>query len=365
MAGNSFGEIFRITTFGESHGKGIGVVVDGCPPCIMLKQADFDHEMARRRPGTGDFDTPRKEADDVEILSGVFEEVTTGAPIALFIKNRDARSKSYDYMKNLFRPGHGDYTYHMKYGHYDYRGAGRYSARETAARVAAGVIASKILSQADIKVIAYTVELGGIGIESKDLSVITDNPLCCPDMKIFKEMEKALSEAKAMGDSLGGIVEVLVKGCPPGLGEPVFDKLSADLAKAVMSIGAIKGIEIGAGFEAARLRGSQNNDAITPSGFSSNNAGGILAGISNGDDIIFRAAVKPIPSIVLEQDTVDTNGNPEKIKSSGRFDVTAVPRIIPVLEAMVKITLVDHFLRSMITENYRKLQDAESQNRKD
>ena len=254
MAGNSFGEIFRITTFGESHGKGIGVIIDGCPPRIQLKQADFDHEMARRRPGSGEFDTPRKEEDDVEILSGVFEEITTGAPIALFIKNRDARAKSYDYMKNLFRPGHGDYTYHMKYGHYDYRGAGRYSARETATRVAAGVIAGKILTQAGINVIAYTIEIGGIAIETKDLSVITDNPLCCPDLKKYKEMEKALSEAKANGDSLGGIIEVLIKGCPPGLGEPVFDKLSADLAKAVMSIGAVKGFEIGAGFEAARLK---------------------------------------------------------------------------------------------------------------
>jgi chorismate synthase len=364
MAGNSFGEIFRITTFGESHGKGIGVVVDGCPPCIMLKKADFDHEMARRRPGSGEFDTPRKEVDDVEILSGLFEEVTTGASIALFIKNRDARSKSYDYMKNLFRPGHGDYTYHMKYGHYDYRGAGRYSARETAARVAAGVIAGKIISQAGIKVTAYTVELGGIGIETRDLSVIGNNPLCCPDMKRFKEMEKALSEAKAMGDSLGGIIEVLVKGCPAGLGEPVFDKLSADLAKAVMSIGAIKGIEIGAGFEAARLKGSQNNDPLTPDGFRSNNAGGILAGISDGDDIILRAAVKPIPSISLEQDTVDKGGNPEKVKASGRFDVTAIPRVIPVIEAMVKITLADHLLRNMITENYRKLQDTNIENDK-
>jgi chorismate synthase len=360
MAGNSFGEIFRITTFGESHGKGIGVVIDGCPPHIMLKQSDFYLEMARRRPGSGEFDTPRKEADDVEILSGVFEDYTTGAPIALFIKNRDTSSKSYDYMKNLFRPGHGDYTYHMKYGHYDYRGAGRYSARETAARVAAGVIAGKIISLKGIKVTAYTVEIGGIGIETKDLSVITINPLSCPDMKMYKEMEKALSEAKTNGDSLGGIVEVLVKGCPAGLGEPVFDKLSADLAKAIMSIGAVKGIEIGAGFEAARLKGSQNNDPLTPNGFSSNNAGGILAGISNGDDIILRAAIKPIPSISLEQDTVDKNGDPVKVKTAGRFDVTAIPRVIPVMEAMVKITLADHLLRSMIMENCRKLQGTES-----
>ena len=346
MAGNSFGEVFRITTFGESHGKGIGVVVDGCPPRISLRQEDFDSAMARRRPGGGEFDTPRKEDDTVEILSGVFEDLTTGAPVALFIKNKDARSKSYDQIKNLFRPGHGDFTYYRKYGHFDYRGAGRYSARETAARVAAGVIAGKITSAVGMDVTAYTIEIGGIRGESKDLSVIGDNPLCCPDMKKSKEMANALAEAKAQGDSLGGVVEIVVKGCPPGLGEPVFDKLSADLAKAVMSIGAVKGFEIGAGFEAARLKGSENNDPITPEGFRSNNAGGILAGISNGDDIVLRAAIKSIPSIGIEQDTVDKQGRPANIKTAGRFDVTAVPRVIPVLEAMVKIVLADHYLRN-------------------
>ena len=354
MAGNSFGEVFRITTFGESHGKGIGVVVDGCPPGIGLKPEDFDHEMARRRPGGSEFDTPRREEDTVEIMSGVFEDLTTGAPVALFIKNKDARSKSYDHIKNLFRPGHGDFTYYKKYGHFDYRGAGRYSARETAARVAAGVIAGKVISAAGIKVTAYTIEIGGIKAEIKDISVIENNPLCCPDMKKYKEMADALSEAKEQGDSLGGIVELIVKGCPPGLGEPVFDKLSADLAKAIMSIGAVKGIEIGAGFEAARLRGSENNDPITPEGFRSNNAGGILAGISNGDDIILRAAVKPIPSISIEQDTIDKNGNSTSIRTSGRFDVTAIPRIIPVMEAMVKLTLTDHYLRSRMTGMFGK-----------
>ena len=350
MAGNSFGEVFRITTFGESHGKGIGVVIDGCPPCIRLKQEDFDDAMAKRRPGGSEFDTPRKEDDAVEILSGVFEDLTTGAPIALFIKNKDARSKTYEQIKNLFRPGHGDFTYYNKYGHFDYRGAGRYSARETAARVAAGVIAGKITSAAGIDVTAYTIELGGIKIGSKDLSVLGSNPLCCPDMQKYKEMADALSNAKANGDSLGGIVEIVVKGCPPGLGEPVFDKLSADFAKAVMSIGAIKGFEIGAGFEAARLKGSENNDPIIPEGFSSNNAGGILAGISNGDDIVLRAAVKPIPSIGIEQNTIDKQGVSTSIKTEGRFDVTAIPRVIPVLEAMVKIVLADHYLRnSMMT----------------
>jgi len=355
MAGNSFGKVFRITTFGESHGKGIGVVVDGCPPEISLKHEDFEHEMARRRPGGSNFDTPRREEDRVEILSGVFEDLTTGAPIAIFIKNKDARSKSYDLIKNLFRPGHGDYTYYKKYGHFDYRGAGRYSARETAARVAAGVIAGKIITPVGMNVTAYTIEIGGIREEALVLSVIGNNPLCCPDMKKYEEMTEALSEAKTQGDSLGGVVEVRVTGCPPGLGEPVFDKLSADLAKAVMSIGAVKGIEIGAGFKAARLKGSENNDPITSEGFGSNNSGGILGGISNGDDIIVRAAVKPIPSIGIEQDTIDRNGNSSKIKTAGRFDVTAIPRVIPVLEAMVKAVLADHYLRNSMIGLYRKI----------
>ncbi len=353
MAGNSFGEVFRITTFGESHGKGIGVVVDGCPPQISLKLEDFEHEMARRRPGGSEFDTPRREDDSVEIMSGVFDDMTTGAPIALFIKNKDARSKSYDHIKNLFRPGHGDYTYYKKYGHYDYRGAGRYSARETAARVAAGVIAGKITSAAGIDVKAYTIEIGGIKAESIDLSVIDNNPLCCPDMKKYEEMAALLSEVKAQDDSLGGVVELIARGCPPGLGEPVFDKLSADLAKAIMSIGAVKGFEIGAGFEAARLKGSENNDPVTGEGFSTNNAGGILAGISNGDDIVLRAAIKPIPSIGVEQATVDKQGNPTSIKSAGRFDVTAIPRVIPVMEAMVKIVLADHYLRNSMMNIFR------------
>lgn len=355
MAGNSFGEVFRITTFGESHGKGIGAVVDGCPPGISLNDEDFEYEMARRRPGGSAFDTPRREDDRVEILSGIFDGMTTGTPIALFIKNKDARSKSYDHIKDLFRPGHGDFTYHKKYGHYDYRGAGRYSARETAARVAAGVIAGKILSKAGIKILAFTIELGGIRVEKTDISLAGSNPLCCPDMEKYEEMAKALSEAKEAGDSLGGIVEVRVEGCPPGLGEPVFDKLSADLARAVMSVGAVKGFEIGAGFEAARLKGSGNNDPITRNGFASNNAGGILAGISNGDDIVMRAAIKPIPSIGIEQRTIDKNGNNTSIRTSGRFDVTAIPRVIPVLEAMVKIVLADHYLRNIALSMFREI----------
>jgi chorismate synthase len=345
MAGNSFGTVFRITTYGESHGKGIGAVIDGCPSGLALSPLDFESEMGRRKPGFGAFDTPRKEEDVVDILSGVFEGLTTGAPISLFIPNKDARSKSYEILKTLFRPGHADFTYFKKYGHFDFHGAGRYSARETAVRVAAGVVAEKIIGPVGIKVMAYTIELGGIKVESLDMDKLNNSSLRCPDPKAEALMGGALQKAKTDGDSLGGVVEVKVLGCPVGLGEPVFDKLDADLAKAVMSIGAVKGVEIGAGFEAARLRGSENNDPITPAGFRSNKAGGILGGISNGDEIIIRAAVKPIPSIGIEQETIDREGNPAKIKMTGRFDVCAIPRVIPVIEAMVKLTLADHWLR--------------------
>jgi chorismate synthase len=345
MAGNTFGALFRITTFGESHGKGIGVIIDGCPSEMSLTSKDFERDMARRRPGKRTFDTPRSEEDHVEILSGVFEDLTTGAPIMLYIQNQDVESKSYDVLKELFRPGHGDYAYYQKYRHFDFRGAGRYSARETAARVAAGVVASKILEPLGVKVMAYTIELGGVRAELRDFTSIENDPFYCPDPRASEEMAMALTRTKEEGDSLGGIVEVRVKGCPPGLGEPVFDKLEADLAKAVMSVGAVKGVEIGAGFLAARLKGSENNDSIMPNGFQTNHAGGILGGISNGDEIILRTAVKPIPSISKEQDTINRQGRSAKIKLTGRFDVAAIPRIVPVLEAMVKITLADHYLR--------------------
>ncbi len=347
MAGNSFGDIFRITTFGESHGYGVGVVIDGCPPRINLSQEDFAPEMARRATGSNPFESPRREEDQVEIFSGVFEGQTTGAPITLLIRNKDIKSEGYDILRDLFRPGHAEYTYHKKYGHFDFRGGGRSSARETASRVVAGVVAGKILEPLGVKVFAYTLELGDVRAKKIDLDVdvIIQNILYCPDPIAVEQMERALARAKKDGDSLGGIVEVRVSGCPAGLGEPVFDKLDADLAKAVMSVGAVKGVEIGAGFEAARLRGSENNDPITPNGFQTNRAGGILGGISNGDEIILRAAIKPIPSISKEQDTIDREGHPAKLKLSGRFDVAAIPRIIPVLEAMVKIVLADHYLR--------------------
>jgi len=346
MAGSSFGEVFRVTTFGESHGDGVGAVIDGCPPWISLSPGDFMQDMARRRPGTGSVVTQRSEEDRVEVLSGVFEDLTTGAPIALFIRNRDVDSRPYEILRRLFRPGHADYTYFTKYGHFDFRGGGRYSARETAARVAAGVVAWKILEPLGVKVTAYTLELGGIRAERMNLDFIEESPLYCPDRIASQRMEEAISNTKKEGDSLGGIAEIRVKGCPAGLGEPVFDKLDADLAKAIMSVGTVKGVEIGAGFEAARLKASENNDPITPNGFGSNWAGGILGGISNGDEILLRAAVKPIPSISQGQDTVDREGHPAKMIFTGRQDIAPIPRIIPVLEAMVKIVLADHYLRS-------------------
>lgn len=345
MAGNTFGKLFRVTTWGESHGTAVGATIDGCPPGLPLESKDIQQEMDRRRPGTGGAASPRKEPDKVEILSGVYENQTTGTPISLVIYNKDAHSKSYDHLKNIFRPGHGDITYLRKYGIRDHRGGGRSSARETAARVAAGAVAKIVLGSCGIEVIAYTKALGGIEITKCNLAEIGENRLFCPDNNTAAKMEERIAEIKKLGDSLGGIVEIVATGCPAGLGEPVFDKLDADLAKALMSIGAVKGVEIGSGFEAARLTGSQNNDPITPEGFITNRSGGILAGISNSDDIVARVAVKPIPSIAIEQDTVDLANKPAKIKIGGRHDISAIPRIVPVCEAMVRLTLADHLLR--------------------
>jgi len=345
MSGNTTGTLFTVTTWGESHGKAIGVVVDGCPPNIPLNEPDIQEELNRRRPGFDASSSPRKEEDQVEILSGTFEGKTTGTPISLMIRNRDTKSADYDQVKNIFRPGHGDITYYKKYGIRDYRGGGRASGRETAARVAAGAIAKKIIAREGIEIIAYTRELGGVATEQITLADIGKNNLLCPDMEAVKKMEDKLEEAKKAGDSIGGIVEILVRRCPPGLGEPVFDKIDADLAKALMSIGTVKGVEIGAGFEAAKMSGSVCNDPITPEGFETNNAGGILAGITNGDEIVIRVACKPISSIEKEQQTIDIHGRPATISIKGRHDVCVIPRIIPVCEAMVNIVLADHLLR--------------------
>lgn len=345
MAGNRIGVVFRVTTWGESHGKVTGVVVDGCPPGIDLDKSDIQKELDRRKPGIGGSSSPREELDRVEIVSGTFEGKTTGTPLSLIIENEDVKSADYDAIKDLLRPGHGDYTYHKKYGIRDYRGGGRASGRETAARVAAGAVAKKVIQPEGISVIAYTRELGGIAATKIDLSEISENRLCCPDADSAIEMEKRLGEAKEKGDSLGGIVEILVRGCPPGLGEPVFDKIDADLAKALMSIGTVKGVEIGAGFQAAKMAGSECNDPITSEGFLTNNAGGILAGITNGDDIVIRIACKPIASIEKEQQTIDIQGKPQVISVVGRHDISVIPRIIPVCEAMVSIVVADQIMR--------------------
>jgi chorismate synthase len=345
MAGNTFGKLFRVTTWGESHGPALGVVIDGCPPGLALAAADIQQELERRRPGKGGATSPRREPDQVEILSGLFEGLTTGTPLSLVIFNRDAQSKSYDHLREIFRPGHGDYSYLKKYGIRDHRGGGRASARETVARVAAGAVARKILAGEGITVIGYTVALGGIIAEKRDMAAIGENRLFCPDHEAAVRMETRIEEVKKAGDTLGGVVEILARGCPAGLGEPVFDKLDAGLAQALMSIGAVKGVEIGSGFEAARLTGSLNNDPLTPAGFGSNNAGGILAGVSSGAEIVARVAVKPIPSIAREQQTVNLANEPVSVKIGGRHDISAIPRIVPVCEAMVALTLSDHLLR--------------------
>jgi len=345
MSGNTFGVIFRVTTFGESHGPALGAVIDGCPPGIDLTAADIQAGLDRRRPGGHAASSPRREEDRVEILSGVFEGKTTGTPIALLIRNRDIDSGAYEDLREVFRPGHGDFTYMQKYGIRDHRGGGRASGRETAARVAAGAVARKLLAREGIAVSGCTVELGGIAIETRSEAAIGSNRLRCPDPEAAVRMEARLEEARREGDTLGGIVEVRVTGCPAGLGEPVFDKMDADLAKALMGIGTVKGVEIGAGFGAAKMKGSQSNDAIIPGGFKTNHAGGILAGITTGQDIVVRAACKPIASIALNQETIDIHGKPQTISVRGRHDACVIPRVIPVCEAMVCLVLADHLLR--------------------
>jgi chorismate synthase len=345
MSGSTFGTLFRVTTWGESHGPATGAVIDGCPPHISLSSDDIQQELDRRKPGGLPSATPRREKDTVQILSGVFEGKTTGTPISLMIENRDADSAAYEKLRNLYRPGHGDFTYQARYGIRDYRGGGRASARETAGRVAAGAVARRIAVLAGIDVFAFTRELGGISISTPMPVVRPGGPLYCPDADAEKKMVARLDEAKKAGDTLGGIVEIVVRGCPAGLGEPVFSKLDGDLAGALMGIGSVKGVEIGAGFASARMTGSICNDQMGAGGFLTNNAGGILAGIANGNEIIMRVACKPIPSISLSQQTVDSDGNPVTVQIGGRHDVAVIPRIIPVCEAMVCMALADHLLR--------------------
>ena len=345
MPGSSFGKSFKITTWGESHGKGVGVIIDGCPPGISMNEEIIQAMLDRRKPGGSPASTSRKEPDKAIIMSGIFEGLTTGTPIMIMVNNKDAKSRSYEPYAKLFRPGHGDITYQAKFGIRDWRGGGRASARETVARVAAGAVAKAFIDKKSIEVYAYTIELGEIIAKKRDLNIINSNMFLCPDKKAALQMDKKVESVRKNGDSIGGIIEILVKNVPAGLGEPVFDKLDAEFAKAIMSIGAIKGVEIGAGFEAVKKSGSENNDPILPTGFATNNAGGILAGISNGDNIIIRAAVKPIPSIVLEQKTINMEKKPETISIKGRHDISAIPRINVVCEAMIYLVLADHILR--------------------
>ncbi len=345
MSGNTTGVVFRVTTWGESHGEAVGAVVDGCPPGIALTAEFIQRELDRRKPGSDALASPRREEDRVGILSGVFEGKTTGTPIALTIVNRDAASAAYDDLRDVLRPGHGDFTYWKKYGLRDHRGGGRASGRETAARVAAGAVARRVIAPAGIAVAAFTRALGGIVAKGDPPGEADRNRLRCPDAEAAKRMERRLERAKRQGDTLGGVVEICIHGCPPGLGEPVFDKLDADLAHALMGIGTVKGVEIGAGFAAAVMKGSRGNDPIGPSGFASNHAGGVLAGISNGEAIVLRAACKPIPSIGQAQETIDVRGNPVSLAVRGRHDVCVIPRILPVCEAMVCLVVADHLLR--------------------
>ncbi len=350
--GNTFGSVFRITTWGESHGAAVGVVIDGCPAGLPLSEADVQKELDRRRPGQSSITTPRKESDTVQILSGVFEGVTTGTPISMLVWNEDVDSTKYEPLKDLYRPGHADFTYEAKYGIRDYRGGGRASARETVGRVAAGAVAKKLLATVGIRIVGFTRQVGEIRAERVDLDVIEENPVRAPDLEAAKQMIEAIEAARQEGDSLGGIVEVWGLGVPPGLGEPVFDKLDADLGKAMLSIPAVKGVEIGAGFEAARLRGSQSNDEFANVGGRilprTNNAGGILGGISTGADIVVRIAVKPTSSISRPQTTVDRYGRAVPVEVKGRHDPNICPRVVPVAEAMMALVLVDHWLRQRL-----------------
>lgn len=352
MSGNSFGKLFKITTWGESHGPALGVIIDGCPAMLDLKEEDIQIELDRRMPGSSEVTSPRKEPDRVNILSGVFNGKTTGTPISLLIRNANADSTKYENIKNIFRPGHADYTYFAKYGIRDYRGGGRASGRETVGRVAAGAIAKKVLQAKDIKVIGYTKQIGNITASAIDFNEIEKNDVRCPDKNAAQKMIKKIREVKKRGDSIGGIVEIITIGVPPGLGEPVFDKLNADIAKALMSIGAVKGVEIGSGFKSALLFGSQNNDEMYIKNkrvaFRTNNAGGILGGISNGDDIVARIAVKPTASIFRTQKTIDNHGKEIEIKVGGRHDPCICSRIVPVAEAMMSIVMVDHLFRARL-----------------
>ncbi|WP_280568764.1 chorismate synthase [Chromohalobacter sp. 296-RDG] len=345
MSGNTFGKLFTVTTFGESHGEALGAIIDGCPPGVELDASDLQHDLDRRRPGTSRHTTQRREPDQVRILSGVFEGVTTGTSIGLLIENTDQRSKDYSKIKDQFRPAHADYTYHHKYGIRDYRGGGRSSARETAMRVAAGAIARKYLASQGIRVRGYMSQLGPIGIDFKQWDAVDSNPFFCPDPDKVPELEAFMDQLRRDQDSVGARITVVAEGVPVGLGEPVFDRLDAELAHGLMSINAVKGVEIGDGFAAVASRGSENRDEMMPEGFLSNHAGGVLGGISSGQALIAHLALKPTSSITQPGRSIDIHGEPAEVVTKGRHDPCVGIRATPIAEAMMALTLMDHFLR--------------------
>ena len=346
MAGNSIGKLFKVTTFGESHGIALGCVVDGVPPGLALTESDMQHDLDRRRPGSSRYTTQRREADQVKILSGVFDGVTTGTSIGLLIENTDQRSQDYSQIKDIFRPSHADYTYQHKYGIRDYRGGGRSSARETAMRVAAGAIAKKYLHEKlGITIRGYLAQMGEIKCQLKDWQQVGQNPFFCADESKLDELDQLLRSLKKEGDSIGAKVCIVAENVPVGLGEPVFDRLDAELAHALMSINAVKGVEIGDGFDVINKRGSENRDEITPQGFLSNHAGGILGGISSGQTILASIALKPTPSIEIAGQSINIHGESVEVSTHGRHDPCVGIRAVPIAEAMVAIVLMDHYLR--------------------
>lgn len=346
MSGNTFGKCFTVTTFGESHGLALGCIIDGCPPGIEISEADIQYDLDRRKPGTSRYTTQRREADQVKILSGIFEGKTTGTPIGMVIENTDQRSKDYSNIKDQYRPAHADYTYMQKYGVRDYRGGGRSSARETAMRVAAGAIAKKYLKETlGIEVKGYLSQLGPIAIDSVDWNEVHNNPFFCPDAAKVPEMEAYMQALNKEGNSVGAKITVVATGMIPGLGEPVFDRLDADLAHGLMSINAVKGVEIGAGFASVAQKGTEHRDEMTPAGFLSNEAGGVLGGISTGQDLVAHLALKPTSSLHLPGRSVDKFGNPIEVVTKGRHDPCVGIRATPIAEAMMALTLIDHVMR--------------------
>jgi len=346
MSGNTIGRLFTVTTFGESHGPALGCIVDGCPPGLALTEADLQGDVNRRRTGTSHFVSQRRESDQVRILSGVFEGRTTGTPIGLLIENTDARSRDYDKIKDRFRPGHADYTYQQKYGFRDYRGGGRSSARETVMRVAAGAIARKYLAERlGIRIHGYLSKIGSLTLDPVQPAFAYENPFFCPDPARVAELEALIWKIREEGDSIGARVTVIATGVPPGLGEPVFDRLDADIAHAMMGINAVKAVEIGAGTHSVEQKGSEHRDELTPQGFRSNNAGGVLGGISSGQDIVVHVSLKPTSSIQVPGDTINLQGDPVQVVTTGRHDPCVGLRATPIAEAMLAIVLMDHYLR--------------------